>query len=207
MKKYRTIYADPPWMESGGGKIKRGADRHYPLMKTKDIMALPVQELADENCHLYLWTTNNFLPDALKVMEAWGFKYKTNVDWVKGEVLEDGTFKLQNPGLGQYFRGLDEICLFGVKGSLPYKVIDGKRQQGVTVIVAPRGEHSEKPQAMRVMIEKVSYAPYLELFARDRFPGWDVWGNEVLSDVYLPSKEIITLSRKGKWRRVVNVND
>jgi N6-adenosine-specific RNA methylase IME4 len=69
-KKYKTIYADPPWMERGGGKIKRGADRHYDLMKTKDIVALPVTDLAEDNAHLYLWTTNNFLPDALTVMAA-----------------------------------------------------------------------------------------------------------------------------------------
>ena len=74
--KYRTIYADPPWMESGGGKIKRGADRHYALMKTKDIMSLPVSDIAEANSHLYLWTTNNFFPDALHVMDAWGFEFK-----------------------------------------------------------------------------------------------------------------------------------
>lgn len=68
MKKYEIIYADPPWYESGGGKIKRGADRHYPLMKTKDIMALNVPSA--ENAHLYLWVTNNFMADGLKVMEA-----------------------------------------------------------------------------------------------------------------------------------------
>lgn len=78
-KKYSIIYADPPWNESGGGKIKRGADRHYPLMKTKDIAELPVQSIADTNCHLYLWTTNTFLPDSLKVMEIWGFNYKTMI--------------------------------------------------------------------------------------------------------------------------------
>lgn len=72
--KYGTIYADPPWKERGGGKIKRGADRHYPLMSTKDIMALDVPSIAADDCHLYLWVTNNFLPDGLKVMEAWGFR-------------------------------------------------------------------------------------------------------------------------------------
>ena len=138
-KKYKTIYADPPWMEKGGGKIKRGADRHYELMKTKDIMALPIANLAEENCHLYLWTTNNFLLDAFKVMAAWGFKYKTKITWVKAEQTSDGTYKLQNAGLGQYFRGLDEVCLFGVKGCLPYKLKDNKRQQGKTVVLSPRG--------------------------------------------------------------------
>ena len=187
MNKYKTIYADPPWMESGGGKIKRGADRHYPLMKTKDIIALPIQELADNNCHLYLWVTNNFLEDGLKVMKEWGFTYKTKITWVKGELLDDEgkTFKFENAGLGQYFRGLDEVCLFGVKGCLPYKVINGKRQQSKTVIVAPRGKHSEKPKIMYEVIEKVSYEPYIELFARNKRKNWDIWGNELQNDIEL----------------------
>jgi N6-adenosine-specific RNA methylase IME4 len=174
-------------MESGGGKIKRGADRHYNLMKTKDIMALPIQQISDDNCHLYLWVTNNFLEDGLKVMKAWGFTYKTKITWVKGEPLdgEGKTFKFENAGLGQYFRGLDEVCLFGVKGYLSYKIIDGKRQQGKTVIVAPRGKHSEKPKIMYEVIEKVSHNPYIELFARDKRNGWDTWGDEVESSIEL----------------------
>jgi N6-adenosine-specific RNA methylase IME4 len=83
-------------------------------------------------------------------------------------MLEDNSFKLNNFGLGQYFRGIDEICLFGVKGKLPYKIIDGKRQQGKTVIIAPRQKHSQKPIKMYEMIEKVSYEPYLELFSRNK---------------------------------------
>ena len=172
--KFKTIYADPPWNESGGGKIKRGADRHYPLMKTKDIMALPIQDIADENCHLYLWVTNNFLGDGLKVMEAWGFRYITIITWVKDRI-----------GLGQYYRGITEQCLFGVKGNLPYKIIDGKRQQGVTTISAPKTKHSQKPIEMRSMIEKVSYAPYIELFAREEFKNWHSWGNELKNDIEL----------------------
>lgn len=83
-KKYKTIYADPPWMERGGGKIKRGADRHYNLMKTSDIIALPILNLIHKDgCHLYLWATNNHLPDALKVINAWGFEYVTIITWLK----------------------------------------------------------------------------------------------------------------------------
>ena len=167
-KKYNIIYADPPWNETGGGKIKRGADRHYPLMKTKDIAELPVQSIADTNCHLYLWTTNTFLPDALKVMEIWGFNYKTMITWNKDRI-----------GLGQYFRGLTEHCLFGVKGALPYKIANGKRCQGRTGFYAPKTKHSEKPIEMRQMIELVSYEPRIELFARQHVDGWDCWGNEV----------------------------
>ena len=181
-KKYQVIYADPPWNEAGGGKIKRGADRHYPLMKTKEIASLPVKDISDSNCHLYLWVTNNFLQDGLDVMEAWGFKYITKITWVKGQVFENSTLRLDNAGLGQYFRGQDEVCLFGRKGMIPYATRkDGKRQQGNTVIISPRREHSQKPHEMREMIEKVSANAEnkIELFARERFEGWDSWGNEV----------------------------
>lgn len=169
---YRTIYADPPWMERGGGKIKRGADRHYALMKTTEIASFlhdtGLESFIAPNAHLYLWVTNNFLTDGFRVMDAWGFSFKTVITWCK-----EG-----NIGLGQYFRGRTEHCLFGVRGMLPYKVKDGKLQQGVTGFTAPRGKHSEKPLFMRRMVEKVSYPPYLELFARQRFEGWDCYGTK-----------------------------
>jgi len=83
-RKYKTIYADPPWWETGGGRIKRGADRHYSLMKTPEIITLPVQDLAHpEGCHLYLWTTNNHLKEAFAVIEEWGFQYVTTITWQK----------------------------------------------------------------------------------------------------------------------------
>lgn len=137
-------------------------------MKTSDIAALPVCEIAEDNCHLYLWATNNHLQDAFQVMAAWGFEYKTMITWLKDK-----------KGLGQYFRGKTEHCLFGVRGNLPYKTMDGKRCQGVTGFYAPRREHSRKPEEMREMIELVSYGPRIELFARQRVDGWDAWGNEV----------------------------
>lgn len=177
MKKYQIIYADPAWNEQGGGKIKRGADKHYTLMKTEDIISLPVELYADTNCHLYLWTTNTFFPDALRVMKAWGFDYKTTITWVKDRI-----------GLGQYFRGQTEHCLFGVRGMLPYKIEDGKRQQGTTFFQAKRTEHSVKPKEMRDLIYKVSDRTgfnKLELFAREKTEGWDIWGNEVESDIEL----------------------
>lgn len=173
--KYHTIYADPPWLERGGGKIKRGADRHYPLMKTSEIMALDIASICENDAHLYLWVTNNFIPDGLKVMEAWGFRYVTTITWMK-----------DRQGLGQYFRGITEHCLFGVKGHLPYKLDEnGKRCQGLTGFTAPRTEHSRKPEDMRAMIRRVSYGPYVELFAREPHEGWDVWGNEVEPDIEL----------------------
>lgn len=172
MKKYRTILADPPWNERGAGKIKRGADRHYDLMTTKEIKELGgfVRKLTHpEGCHLYLWVTNNYLQDGFKVMDAWGFNYITIITWVKKRM-----------GLGQYYRGLSEHCLFGRTDKiLPYQSKDGKRQQGKTAFIEPKGNHSEKPEKVRRWIEKVSHPPRIELFARERTTGWDVWGDEV----------------------------
>lgn len=168
--RYRTIYADPPWWETGGGRIKRGADRHYSLMKTSEIINLPVKRLLhSDGCHCYLWATNNHLKDAFEVLEEWGFRYVTLITWQKDKA-----------GLGQYFRGMTEHCLFGnTKEKLPYKIIDGKRQQGVTGFVEARRKHSQKPEKMRQMIETVSYGPMIELFAREERNGWDVWGIDV----------------------------
>lgn len=168
--KYKTIYIDPPWPESGGGRIKRGADGHYNLMTVGQIKALPVQTLtSDEGCHLYLWATNNFLEDAFECIRSWGFKYVTTITWMKDRI-----------GLGQYYRGITEHCLFATTPKrLPYKTVNGKRAQGRTGFVEPKREHSRKPDEMRRMIELVSYVPRIELFARERFDGWDCLGNEV----------------------------
>lgn len=169
-KKYKTIYIDPPWEERGGGKIKRGADRHYNLMKLHEIQALPIQNLMDaEGCHLYMWVTNNFLPKALDLLRAWGFEYITLITWNKDRF-----------GLGQYYRGITEHCIFAsTKKRLPYKITNGKRSQGVTGFYEAKTIHSRKPIKMREMIEKVSYEPRIELFARQYIEGWDCWGNEV----------------------------
>lgn len=184
---YRTIYADPPWDETGGGRIKRGADRHYSLMKTPQIAALPVERLAlstsavgtHDGCHLWLWATNNKLPDALAVMAAWGFRYVTNVAWHK---YRNGKTQI---GLGQYVRGSHELLLFGVRGRLPYRTRpDGKRVAVRSVIMAPRGEHSTKPVEAYELIEQVSHGPRIELFARAPRDGWACWGNEIVSDPF-----------------------
>jgi N6-adenosine-specific RNA methylase IME4 len=173
-KKYKTLYIDPPWPERGGGRIKRGADRHYRLMSLDEIAALPVRELADpKGCHLYLWATNNYLKAGLDLINKWGFEYITLITWQK-----------DRPGLGQYYRGLTEHCLFAVtKKRLPYKYElqltgETKRCQGVTGFYEPKTIHSRKPVVMREMIERVSYGPRLELFAREAFPAWDCWGNQ-----------------------------
>lgn len=171
-RKYRTILLDPPWMERGGGKIKRGADRHYPLMSTREISKLPIGDLADpDGCHIYLWVTNNFLKDGLYCLEGWGFEYITAITWFKDKM-----------GLGQYYRGITEHCLFGsTKKRLPYKVIDGKRQQGLTGFFEPKTVHSRKPDKIFEFIDKVSYEPRIELFARELREGYDSWGNEILN--------------------------
>ena len=162
-KKYKTILADPAWNETGGGKIKRGADRHYPLMKTEDIKNLDVASLADDNCWLYLWVTNNFLKDGLEVMEHWGFRYVTNFCWAKDRF-----------GIGYYFRGQHELCLFGVKGNL--KPI---HRNIPSLVYAKRTKHSKKPEESYEVFDRMSHEPRIELFARTKREGWDSWGNEV----------------------------
>lgn len=133
-------------------------------MPTSEIKGLPISSIAEENCHLYLWVTNNYLPDGLEVARAWEFRYITLITWIKGSL-----------GLGQYFRGTTEQCLFCVRGVLPYRNANGKRSQGTTAVFEPPTIHSRKPEAMRTMIELVSYTPRIELFARGSVPGWDRW--------------------------------
>lgn len=187
-RRYSAGIADPPWPEKGGGKIKRGADRHYETMTIKQICELQVygrhvSELFAANAHLYMWVTNNFLEKSFEVVKAWGFKYVTCVTWGKVKVHympSGGELSTIQTGLGQYFRGSTEHLLFLKRGSLPYKITNGKRAQGRTLYLAPRTEtHSEKPGLFHEVVEKVSYGPYIELFARERRAGWSAWGNEV----------------------------
>ena len=168
---FKCILIDPPWPEYGGGKICRGAQRHYPLMSLKEILELPVQNLVHpDGAHLYLWATNNRLQDAFKCLEKWKFDYITTITWLKSG----------NPGLWQYYRGVTEHCLFAsTKTKLPYKILGGKRQQGVTGFTAARQAHSQKPEEMRKMIETVSYPPYIELFSRSHTAGWLSVGNAI----------------------------
>lgn len=191
---YACIVADPPWNEQGGGKIKRGADRHYALIKKReDILRAMVQAPCwrpADNAHLWLWVTNNFLPDGLWLMGALGFRYVTNRAWAKMEeatteddIFESGWWKPQRPGLGQYLRGQHELLLFGVRGKLPalHKSVEHVKKPR-TLLLAPRGEHSEKPAQAYIDIEHVSPGPRLEMFARAPRDGWVVWGNEVVDD-------------------------
>jgi N6-adenosine-specific RNA methylase IME4 len=165
---FRTILADPPWdvLQRGG----RGADRHYPVMTVEAIAALPVRTLASTDAHLWLWVTNATLFSGHVVMAAWGFTYRSCLTWVK-------------PGLGlgsYYLRNNTEHLLLGTKGKAPVLY----RSQP-TWLFAPKQDHSHKPEEQYAVIERCSPGPYLELFARRKRPGWQVWGNEVVSDVEL----------------------
>jgi N6-adenosine-specific RNA methylase IME4 len=175
--RYSTILADPPWWTPGGGKSKRGSDRHYPLMRDQAILDLPVKGLADDNAHLYLWIVNSkLLTMGPKVMEAWGFRYINVITWTK-----------EHPGIGRYFRGQTEQCLFGVRGMLPFK---NYGSQPSTWFPHPNtNKHSKKPEKFYDLIESVSVGPYLELFARQNRPGWHAWGNQIVSDIELNTKE------------------
>ncbi len=184
MKKFGTIYADPPWNLSGGQNGKGGwsksasPDAHYRLMRTRDIAVLPVGDLALPDSHLWLWAPNCMLRDALEVMKAWGFRYSNNIAWVKTGA----------PGLGQRIRTMHELCLLGLRGRTPYaRRMDGKRIQIQSTFVAPRRGHSQKPDEMRGLIRRISPGPYVELFARERVPGWNAWGDEVECSISMPS--------------------
>lgn len=178
-KKYKTIYADPPWQfQNRTGKVAPEHKRlnRYPTMKLEDIMKLPVGDVADEKSHLYLWVPNALLPEGLQVMEAWGFEYKTNLIWEK--TRKDG--EPDGRGVGFYFRNVTEILLFGIKGE-KNRTLDPGRSQ-VNLIRAMKKEHRRKPEEFIDLIEKCSNAPYLEVFARGNRDSWDMWGNQATED-------------------------
>jgi N6-adenosine-specific RNA methylase IME4 len=171
---YTTILADPPWQfRNRTGKMAPEHKRllRYPTMELNEIMALPIPKLASAKSHLYLWVPNALLYEGLKVMEAWGFTYKSNLVWYK--VRKDGG--PDGRGVGFYFRNVTELTLFGVRGSM--RTLQPGRTQ-VNLIAARKREHSRKPDEIYDLIESCSPGPYLELFARFCRDGWDQWGNE-----------------------------
>lgn len=182
MKKFNVILADPPWNYSDKAQAgKRGSSFHYEVMKQKDIEALPVSELAADNCALFLWTTGPMMPNALSVMKAWGFKFKNMAfTWVK--MTENG---LLFWGMGNWTRSNPEFCLLGVKGK-PKR--ESAAVHSVILQSRPTGRihHSEKPTEIRERIVKLmGDVPRVELFARQIVEGWDCWGNEVESTIDL----------------------
>lgn len=211
---FSTIYIDPPWPERGGGKIKRGADRHYKLLRVGDIYSVirmsGVWKPAND-AHLYLWATNTYLPAGLWLMNSLGFRYVTALPWIKltneafalREVMFDYSdkrgriFWLQlftnllgraeitlaeiirghlKFGIGQYFRGVSEILLFGVCGRGFEARTDRRDLPGA--IIGPRSKHSSKPLEAYKLIEARSKGPRLEMFSRSDRVGWVHWGEE-----------------------------
>jgi len=171
---FKTILADPPWrFTNRTGKVApehRRLDR-YSTLTMDDICNLPVADSAASNAHLYLWVPNALLPDGLKVMESWGFRYVSNIIWAKRR--KDGG--PDGRGVGFYFRNVTEMLLFGVRGSM--RTLQPARRQ-VNMIETRKREHSRKPDEQYPLIESCSPGPYLEMFARHPEPGWTVWGDE-----------------------------
>jgi N6-adenosine-specific RNA methylase IME4 len=173
--KFRTILIDPPWrFDNRTGKMAPEHRRlhRYVTMSFDEIADLPVADHAEVPSHLYMWCPNALLPEALKIMEAWGFNYKTNIVWFK--VRKDGG--PDGRGVGFYFRNVTELVLFGIRGQL--RTFPPGRTQ-TNLIATRKREHSRKPDELYEIIEDCSPGPYLELFARHPRPGWYVWGNEV----------------------------
>lgn len=176
--KFGTILADPPWQfQNRTGKMAPEHKRlmRYPTMKLDEIMSLPVEEVAGERSHLYLWVPNALLREGLAVMDAWGFRYKSNIVWYK--TRKDGG--PDGRGVGFYFRNVTELVLFGTRGSI--RTDEAGRRQ-VNIITAQKTGHSRKPPELYEIIEECSYGPFLELFARSPRKGWVQWGNEIVQD-------------------------
>lgn len=191
MKKYQIIYADPPWSyrkitKEHPLKYNFAADKHYPTMDVKDICNLPIKQLADKNCILFMWATFPNLPEGLEVIKSWGFKYKTlGFCWVK--TGKDG--QPRRDGMGYYTKSNAEVCLIGTKGK-----INILSHSVPSTILSPRTEHSAKPPIVREkIVELMGDLPRIELFARKEdtlfqnkdWKGWDVWGNESGGDIKL----------------------
>jgi N6-adenosine-specific RNA methylase IME4 len=161
-QRFGCIYADPPW-EYRNTTSSGAAAQHYPTLAVGEVMALPVNDLAASDSHCHLWTTTVHLPAALRVLTAWGFQYKSTFVWLK-----------EGLGLGNYWRIATEFLLLGVRGTAPFA--DHGQPNWMA---SPKASHSEKPEQIRRLIERVSPGPFLELFARRQAPGWTTWGNEV----------------------------
>ncbi len=171
---FGTILADPPWkFDNRTGKVAPEHKRlfRYETMTNEEIIKLPVNAIAAEQSHLYLWVPNALVGLGLEVLEAWGFTYKTNLIWYK--VRKDGG--PDRRGVGFYFRNVTEMVLFGVKGGM--RTLKPGRTQP-NLITARKREHSRKPNQLYDIIEACSPGPYLGLFARIPREGWRVWGNE-----------------------------
>ena len=178
-KRYKTIMADPPWPHHQRGNY--GAVNHYNLMSLEQIKNMPVADLCEDNAHLWMWTTNAALRDAYDVMNAWGFMPRSIFCWIKPKL-----------GLGNYLRNASEHMILGTRGKAPILY----NAQPNWLFMTPPPPHSHKPEEQYAIIERCSPGPYLEFFARRRQPGWDVWGNEIESDIDIPGYPVPKI--KGK---------
>jgi N6-adenosine-specific RNA methylase IME4 len=181
---YGAILADPPWhFKTWSDKGRdRSPDRHYRTLPIEEIMALPVATLAAPNCVLFLWVTWPMLFDSRKVIEAWGFKYKTcAVCWTKANASQIELFQddIDDPfgGTGYWTKANAEPCLLATRGK-PKRINKDVWQ----AIIEPRREHSRKPDCVYGRIERLVAGPFVELFARQRRPGWGYWGDQVPSE-------------------------
>ncbi|MBI2605567.1 MAG: S-adenosylmethionine-binding protein [Deltaproteobacteria bacterium] len=181
-RRFQTVLADPPWQfENRTGKMAPEHKRlaRYSTMTLDEIVALPVSRVVTEPSHLYLWVPNALLLEGLRVMESWGFTYKTNLVWHK--VRKDGG--PDGRGVGFYFRNTTELVLFGVRGKNARTLAPGRRQ--VNILRTQKREHSRKPDELYDLVEACSNGPFLELFARGTRPGWSGWGNQ--AELYSPT--------------------
>lgn len=182
-KRFSTVMADPPWrFTNRTGKMAPEHKRlsRYGTMSLDEICALPVKNVLAPTAHLYLWVPNALLPDGLRVMQSWGFEYKSNIVWHK--LRKDGGS--DGRGVGFYFRNVTELLLFGVRGKNARTLPPGRTQ--VNYIGTRKREHSRKPDEQYELIESCSPGPFLEMFARGARPGWTVWGNQA-DDSYEPT--------------------
>lgn len=175
MSRYRTIVADPPWSVHQPPVWTSGKNRRLPYrtMSVDDIEALPVADIADTDCHLYLWTINRYVEDAYRIVRAWGFSPSTLLVWCKEPI---------GMGVGGAYALTTEHVLFARRGRGAFE-----QREPTSWWRWKRGEHSAKPEAFLDMVERVSPAPRLEMFARRNRLGWDTWGNESLNHVELAS--------------------
>ncbi|WP_442754966.1 MT-A70 family methyltransferase [Methylocystis sp. JAN1] len=182
-RRFRTVLADPPWQfQNKTGKVAPEHKRlnRYGTMSLPDIMKLPVAQITAEPAHLYMWVPNALLPEGIAVLDAWGFKYKSNIVWHK--VRKDGGS--DGRGVGFYFRNVTELILFGVRGKNARTLAAGRTQ--VNYLGTRKREHSRKPDEQYDLIESCSPGPYLELFARGTRRNWATWGNQA-DDEYRPT--------------------
>ena len=170
-KKYQIIYADPPWSYQGK-MMNSSVTDHYSVMSIKNICNIPVKEIADKDCILFMWVTMPKLNECFEVINAWGFEYKSCAfTWVKRNKKSNSWFM----GLGRWTRANAELCLLATKGN-PKRINAGVH----SIIDTPIEKHSKKPDITKEkIIQLVGNLPKIELFARQKTNGWDAWGNEV----------------------------